>query len=313
MKLRDSSSDLYVLCSAVSAKTGMPLAHVEKDYWVVELLRSVARPVDGGRVVFKGGTSLSKAFGLIHRFSEDVDILLVPQKGAGRGKSDGMLKGIAARAGIDMGLDPILETSTKGVKRYIRYEYAAAFTSDNVTQGVKLEMGVRGGPEPAAPHEIRSYVAEHAIDHGEPDNAYDEFAPVVIDVLDPARTLVEKAALLHDLASRWPETAEYIADKGRHFYDIYCLLGDAGVQKTLAEADFTSRVAADRLQVSRAFGLPATERPTEGFAVSPAFDPHHTSGGAFETAYRSALSLVWGERPDHSDVLRRVAEYSELL
>lgn len=58
---------------------------MEKDFWVVELLRSVVRPLElepvgnvpcSAAVRFKGGTSLSKAFGLIKRFSEDVDILV---------------------------------------------------------------------------------------------------------------------------------------------------------------------------------------------------------------------------------------------
>lgn len=313
MKLRESTDDLYALYSAVSAGTGMPLAHVEKDYWVVELLRSVTQPRAEGRVIFKGGTSLSKAFGLIHRFSEDVDILLVPPDGAGKGAVDGMLKHIAVRAGAHLSLTPQLESSTRGVKRYVRYEYRAAFASDDVTEGVKLEMGVRGGPEPSHPRQIRSYVAEHAIAAGEPDDAYEEFAPVVIDVLDPARTLVEKVALLHDLAMRWPETAAFIEDKGRHVYDIHCLLGDEAIRSTLSEADFTARVADDRMHVSRAFDLPATERPAAGFATSPVFDGSHASCNAFEDAYSSALSLVWGDRPSFADVRDRVTKYAELL
>ena len=59
--------------------TGVPIAHVEKDFWVTEVLRGIARcsAVTGVSAVFKGGTSLSKAFGLIRRFSEDVDVIVI--------------------------------------------------------------------------------------------------------------------------------------------------------------------------------------------------------------------------------------------
>lgn len=55
------------------------MAHVEKDFWVTEVLRGIARcSADTGvSAVFKGGTSLSKAFGLIRRFSEDVDVIVI--------------------------------------------------------------------------------------------------------------------------------------------------------------------------------------------------------------------------------------------
>jgi predicted nucleotidyltransferase component of viral defense system len=83
---------------------GLPLADVEKDVWVVELLRSIARPVEDGLLIFKGGTSLSKAYGIIERFSEDVDVLVAPTEGLGAGRRDRMLKAVAARAADDLRL-----------------------------------------------------------------------------------------------------------------------------------------------------------------------------------------------------------------
>ncbi|MGH8997927.1 MAG: nucleotidyl transferase AbiEii/AbiGii toxin family protein [Acidimicrobiia bacterium] len=59
----------------VADETGIPAAHVEKDFWVTEVLRGVVAGAVASKVVmvFKGGTSLSKAYGIIERFSEDVD------------------------------------------------------------------------------------------------------------------------------------------------------------------------------------------------------------------------------------------------
>jgi predicted nucleotidyltransferase component of viral defense system len=110
-RLRDQSADLAALAAAASERLGLPLADVEKDVWVVELLRSIARPVDDGLLIFKGGTSLSKAYGIIERFSEDVDVLLAPAEGLGEARRDRLLKAVAARAAADMGLEPRLVSS----------------------------------------------------------------------------------------------------------------------------------------------------------------------------------------------------------
>lgn len=60
------------LSAQVAARTGFPLSHIEKDFWVTEVLRGVVGAANGVEIVFKGGTSLSEAFSLIERFSEDV-------------------------------------------------------------------------------------------------------------------------------------------------------------------------------------------------------------------------------------------------
>jgi hypothetical protein len=61
------SADFAGLVTATSDALGIPPADIEKDIWVVEVLRSVFRPVDGARIIFKGGTSLSKAYGATGR------------------------------------------------------------------------------------------------------------------------------------------------------------------------------------------------------------------------------------------------------
>src|SRR3990170_4305956 len=80
-------ADFTDLLVTVGESTGAGAALVEKDYWVTEGLRATADAFFDG-VVFKGGTSLSKAWGLIKRFSEDIDLLI---------RSDGELKSGGAR------------------------------------------------------------------------------------------------------------------------------------------------------------------------------------------------------------------------
>jgi len=65
------------LFEATSSQTGLPVAAVEKDFWVCWLLKQIfEEPALAKHLLFKGGTSLSKCFGLIERFSEDIDLIL---------------------------------------------------------------------------------------------------------------------------------------------------------------------------------------------------------------------------------------------
>lgn len=113
-RLRDSPDDLFALCGATADSFGISEpAFVEKDFWVVELLRSVVRPLHlkpvndipcSATVIFKGGTSLSKAFGIIKRFSEDVDILVECSGYGATAREKRVLWPICERVASDLGL-----------------------------------------------------------------------------------------------------------------------------------------------------------------------------------------------------------------
>lgn len=77
--LREVPEAIAAAAERVESAIGIPMAHVEKDFWVTEVLRGIAKCSGelGVSAVFKGGTSLSKSFGLIQRFSEDVDMIVV--------------------------------------------------------------------------------------------------------------------------------------------------------------------------------------------------------------------------------------------
>lgn len=297
-RLRDQLADLAALAAAASERLGLPLADVEKDVWVVELLRSIARPVDDGLLIFKGGTSLSKAYGIIERFSEDVDVLLAPVDGLGEARRDRLLKAVAARAGAHLGLEPRLSSSTRGVKRDVVYEYPAAYPDPvRLTAGVRLEMGIRGGPEPHERREVRSYLATAAIESGLAPDEFEEFASVSVVTLRPERTLVEKLALLHDRASRLAADPAALAGLGRHVYDVYCLLRDVGVRQAISVPGVVAALAADAEANSRRHGFASTPRPEAGFAVSPAWADSGDVRRTMAAVYAATRELVWGSYP----------------
>jgi len=209
-RLRDSPDDLFALCRVAAGSLAIPdPAFAEKDFWVVELLRSVVQPLaleatgkelPSARVMFKGGTSLSKAYGIITRFSEDVDVL-VAIDGYGTGARDKqVLRPLCDRAQVDLG---IADTGVDrlgyktGVTRNVDYTYPQRIPSEAIRPSVRLEMGIRGGVLPGTEQcSIRSYIADHLL--AESDDAdFDELAPVTVETISPIRTLAEKLALLH--------------------------------------------------------------------------------------------------------------------
>lgn len=297
-RLRDHPDDLAALVAAASAQLALPLADIEKDLWIVELLRSIGRPMDDGFLIFKGGTSLSKAYGIIERFSEDVDVLLVPAEGLGEARRDRLLKGVAARAGEDLRLAPQLVTSTRGVKRDVVYEYPAAYPDPaRLTAGVRLEMGIRGGPEPHESRPITSYLATAAIESGVAADEFEEFASVSVLALRPERTLVEKLALLHDRASRLDHEPSALAGQGRHVYDVFRLLRTDEVREAIQVPDTVAALAADVEAHSRRHGFASTPRPEAGFAASPAWASAGEVRSTMREIYAAGRELVWGSFP----------------
>lgn len=308
-RLREHPDELEALVGVTAEALAMPAAYVEKDFWVTEVLRasSVARTVtmpDGTAepvtFTFKGGTSLSRVFGIVERFSEDIDLLAEFPPGATMGARHRVLSVVDGdvRAHLGFGAERVtIGPSTTGVKRYTTYKYVAASASEDLKEGVLLELGSRGGTHPSSTHSLRSLVADHATDVlGDDESTWEEFAPFSVNVLSPVRTLFEKLAAVHDAATRQDSAA--LRKHGRHFYDIHCLVRDPGV---IAELEALNDQALQNLvddieQQSNAAGFSSTPRPDDGYASSPAFDASDPSRPDIEAGYTAAEALVYGQR-----------------
>jgi hypothetical protein len=320
-QLRNQADDLFALITRASAAMSIPAEFVEKDFWANELLRSITATAraENSTAVFKGGTSLSKGYRLIERFSEDIDILLVPPEQLGEGARHGILKRIETAAAIHLGLaDSAIKVvrSTTGIKRDVRYPYPRRFESGVLSEGLLLEMGVRGGPQPRVHMEVDSYIAQFAKnDLNLRAQEFEEFDPVAVEVLASERTLTEKLSLLHDLASRFPEPAaiQALERVGRHYYDVYQLLGDAATCAACNIPGTVGRLAADVDRISERYGWPFTPRPVGGYAESPAFDESHGSRPHAHKGFENAAHLIYGHVPEFEECLARVRQHANLL
>lgn len=321
-RLRDEPDTLAALIRQVADAADVRSSFVEKDFWAMEVLRAAraTRAIllkdDAGigavTMLFKGGTSLSRAFGLVQRFSEDIDLLAVFPENTSPAARHKVLKQVDVDVTAHLGIPGVVVpgSSDTGVKRYTTYAYPASHPDSDLTEGVLLELGSRGGTHPSVEVSVRSMLAAVAIEQlGVGEDEWAEFAPFDVYVLAPERTLLEKLSALHTAAT---SDDPRLAGMGRHLHDVHHLLGSErvlGALKALGRAG-VAELAADVHAHSREAGFASIERPEFGYASSAAFAADNVGVAA---AYARVAVLVYGQVPTLGDVLARVQEHTDLL
>ncbi|MBC7460482.1 MAG: nucleotidyl transferase AbiEii/AbiGii toxin family protein [Thermoleophilia bacterium] len=304
---------------------GVSRVMVEKDYWVTESLRELAR---GHReqFVFKGGTSLSKCFDLVHRFSEDIDLLLTDVLST-RGERDRAMNAMVdtVTSAIPLSARPL--RSNRGVSRDVDLTWPgvqpnAGSTFTGITPAIRLEMGMRGSHLPNVDRPVTSLlvkalmqldlaVAMKVISEAEQK-------PFLVPTLHPGRTLVEKLLLLTELAERLVrgDMSRLPARQGRHIYDVICLLGSNDVLEFLDDRDgFLAAVQHAQAVSSEHWGT-ETQRPADGFSASLIITGGSAVSDAFAAAYAADLPpMLMGDAPlpAISQLASRISDLADRL
>lgn len=318
------SSDLVALVPIVADALRIPEAYVEKDFWATEALRALTQYADGAGApaIFKGGTSLSKAWKLTERFSEDIDIILDFPDDMSGGQRERLLKGVAEAvdAHLDLGDDAYRSAhQTRAVSRnvFVRYPILHPAESAEVKPEVLLEIGSRGAPTPNESVAILSFVAEYLLGQGSTSADFDELTPVQSHVLVPERTLIEKVALLANRDARYQSgEATAFEGLGRHLYDVHALLNDPSTTGSIAVLgnDGIRTVAADVHDRSIAANWSSVARPEEGWiTTSECFTPHSASSDALAAAYVKAAPMIYGDAPSFTACIEIVRTYADVI
>jgi Nucleotidyl transferase AbiEii toxin, Type IV TA system len=233
----DQHPDFRDLIAITSDELCMTAELIEKDYWVTRVLRALARDSSlQQQIIFKGGTSLSKGWKLIDRFSEDIDLLSTgPNFSAPPGKSARAtrFRKIIERVETETPLKrPIIDGLSREERDflYLRGDWNCGVRlplpgheiapGSNPVDYVFLEMGFRGGPHPVEIVALNSFVGE-AILAGKAGSAdrlkdyADDFRPFDFVLLHPTRTFVEK---LLAVDAGFVKGIEHV--RTRHYYDI---------------------------------------------------------------------------------------------
>ncbi len=242
MKWLFEREDFPQLIDSTAKSQNVKPAIIEKDYFVTELLRQLARDF-GNILLFKGGTSLSKGWNLINRFSEDIDLYVEPGDKGEKARST-LLKEVIASGSSHPAFDALPETGPviKGVARSVRFKYRSSRSSDGISPSVLLELGIQSGTFPTEQMPITSLLAAHLVANGvAPDQ--EDCVPFQMKLLHFRRTVVEKMFALHDKVARGlQQEGKPIEGYARHYYDLSQLLPRDEVRAMLGSSEYAEIV-----------------------------------------------------------------------
>jgi hypothetical protein len=326
------------LYSTTAQHLGTTPQNVEKDFWVCWTIDALFNGLeDRPRLLFKGGTSLSKGFGLIKRFSEDIDVTvfrddleeaatvgeLEALSGKKRVKALDAIKA-ACEAYINgpclEGLTAIISDTAKrtglGTEQlriepdpedsqalYLRYPTT---TPDDayVGKAVKIESGAKSALDPNSDRVIRPYLESDipGIDLGV-DN---------VITVDPERTFWDKVVILHGLR-RWFENRGELKGNGqrvsRHYYDLHQMLASKAGQRALKDRE----LGADCVTHARMFfNRPAFDLAT---AAPPTFSlrPEGKMLDDLSRDYRAMSGMIFGKSPAFEAIIESIIELETAL
>ncbi len=303
---------------------GMEPAIVEKDFWVCWTLDYLFRESSfESSFAFKGGTSLSKGFGLIERFSEDIDLIFdwrllgygldEPWEKRSNTKQDDFVAKInddAARflQGTLMPemQDYIEEQQIGGGSiaidqkdpQTLRFFYPQSFSDNSILQEIRLETGALAAWTPTTMARITPYIAEEFPD------AFKR-ADAAVRTVSPERTFWEKATILHKEAFR--TNGRFPSRYSRHYYDLYKLaqsdvkrhaLGNRGLLKSVVEFKMTFwRSNAARYDLC----TPGTLR----------LMPPQDAIPLIEHDYASMRNMIFGDAPDFEEMMSGISRLQD--
>ncbi len=227
MRLHENEELFRQAAQFTAQEKGIPEIFIEKDYWVTFALHTIFNSDIGSETVFKGGTSLLKCYGLIKRFSEDIDLVVLKREGESNNKLTSKIKAISAIVAGALPEVQLPEVTVKmGMNRKTAHEYPKRFSGEygQVRDKIIVEATWLGYFEPYTEMPICSFIYEMMQNIGQ-EKLAEEYGllPFTAKVLNPTRTICEKIMSL----VRFSYTENPVADLGkkvRHAYDLHQLL-----------------------------------------------------------------------------------------
>lgn len=259
MKLHENKEQLADAIRITSAELGIPQKFVEKDYWICQILQRLSRMPQAERTVWKGGTSLTKGYGIIQRFSSDVDLAII-----GEGLSNNQQKKLVLHLGKDTTID-LEETEEFGEsiknsrfrKTYHSYPSVIDRTDtslDFLGNYVIVEINTYGNPYPFVRQFVKPFITEMMEKRQLEDLiAQLDMAPFELNVLDKRRTMCEKVVSLLRFSFEEDPMAG-LTSKVRHFYDLHFLMKDKECHEYLDSSfpvEIRELVAHDKAEFDR--------------------------------------------------------------
>lgn len=294
----------------------LPEIYIEKDYWVTFALHCIFTSSLADCTVFKGGTALSKCFDFIHRFSEDIDLVLLKNAALSANQLKEQLKQISNIVGQFLPeIDSPRITNKKGMIRKTAHAYSKNFEGDfgQVRDLIIIESTWLGSTEPFSKKQISSFIYQMMQAKGQSKIAHEYgLLPFEVSILAPERTLCEKIMSL----VRFSYTESPIKDlknKIRHVYDLHQLLNQPYLNQFFHSGDFDLlllKVAHDDEISFKNNKSWLTHHPAKAII----FSDIKTIWPELKTTYNGTFkNLIYGELPNEAFVCQTLIKIRERL
>ncbi|MCL2149823.1 MAG: nucleotidyl transferase AbiEii/AbiGii toxin family protein [Dehalococcoidia bacterium] len=314
---RINKKDRNALFKNTAAKMGMTEAIIEKDFWVCYTLDYLFHRCRWKKqIAFKGGTSLSKAYGLIERFSEDIDLILdwrllgynidEPWEERSNTKQDLFNRQTNTRTESFL-RDAFLPVLTADLQKEINASigcyieesdpqtialtYQYGFEDVSILPVIRLEIGALAAWTPAAEKSITPYAA---IQYPE---LFRQPSTDILTVL-PERTFWEKVTILHREASR-PDDKAFPVRYSRHYYDLYCMSGSPVKASAFADLELLYRI----VQFKEKFYRCSWAKYENAKVGTMKLMPPERSLAVLEDDYEHMQNMLFGVKPTFNEII----------
>jgi hypothetical protein len=330
--LRLSKQEQIDVFTAAARRVGTIPSYVEKDFWVCLVLDALYNGLPAGhpKLLFKGGTSLSKAFDLIRRFSEDIDIVVFrdelgfvgdrdpanPNAELSRNKRKTLFEELRAacsdytvsklRSSLgkvldDLGANCVVRVDEEDQDRQtLLVEYRSVFKAEDLIYAlprVKIEGGARSALDPHSQHTVVPFVAN------ELDGWNLEAAGII--TIEPTRTYWEKLFILHGTHCGYRDEQRLPNDRdrlSRHYYDVAMISDTETGRLALANHDLWTAVREHNLLAFRQ----AWKKFEEAVPGSTRIVPQPVLRKEIEKDYAAMQGMILGDAPPFTWIMERL-------
>jgi len=318
--IKASSNERQQIFQTAATQMHISPEMVEKDFWVCRTLQNVFQDEKLRKILrFKGGTSLSKVFHLIQRFSEDIDLILDwrcvtdenPLLSRSNTKQDSFNKSIQENSGkyisenlrtmISAVIDP--ECSIKTDERdnhVLLLEYPKTFSASYIVPHIRLEVGPLAAWMPNQEFVITSYVGEQFPQLGLP--------AIAVPTILAERTFWEKVTILHQEHFR-PEQLNVPSRYSRHYYDLFMMSKSTVMESSARNIQLLEQV----VEFKKKFYPRGWARYDLAVPGSIELLPPDHSLNFLQSDYLAMKSMIYGDYPQWDDILKSLASLQKEL
>lgn len=279
-----SNNDRKDIFQETASRLALPDDAIEKDWWVVNTLSLIFKTACAPSLVFKGGTSLSKGWSLIQRFSEDIDLVLDREFLGFKGDlSKGDIRRMRRKsfeflttdftvklgslfqeAGFDGVTVKFREVENHDQDPIIIEVYYPKLVEKEtyLKPGVLIEIGCRSLKEPFTQRTFGTFTSDVFGDRPFTDK------PITIPVVNPERTFLEKIFLLHEEFQKEPDKIR-VERLSRHLYDIEKLMNTEHAKIALSDADLYNTIVTHRSRYTAIAGIDYTKHAPSNISFIP--------------------------------------------